>query len=122
MVSANKQPIEHKRAESLNKAVENIIKIIGEVDVISKKVGDKDESLEVGKLRLAKNVTDIMSKLNSIKFEKMKPLFEPAVITIPDDDLEDNTDKKENDDGEDNKKNDRIETKTYKLPSHFFFL
>ena len=69
------------------------------MDVISKKEGDKD-----GKLRLAKVVTDIIGKLNSIKFEKIKPLFEPAVITIPDDDLEDNTEKKENDDGQDNKK------------------
>ena len=106
---------EHKRAESLAKAVENIIKVIGEVDVISKKEGSKDETVEVGKLRLGKDVTDIMNKLNSIKFDKIKPLFEPAVSTITDDDLEETTDKKENDDGQDNKRKDRIETKTYNL-------
>ena len=106
---------EHKRAESLAKAVENIIKVIGEVDVISKREGSKDETVEVGKLRLGKDVTDIMNKLNSIKFDKIKPLFEPAVATITDDDLEEATDKKENDDGQDSKRMDRIETKTYKL-------
>ena len=106
---------EHKRAESLAKAVENIIKVMGEVDVISKREGSKEESLEVGKLRLGKDVTDIMNKLNSIKFDKIRPLFEPAVAIITDDDLDDTTDKKENDDGQDSKRMDRIETKTYKL-------
>ena len=106
---------EHKRAESLAKAVENIIKVMGEVDVISKREGSKEESMEVGKLRLGKDVTDIMNKLNSIKFDKIRPLFEPAVAIITDDDLDDTTDKKENDDGQDNKRMDRIETKTYKL-------
>ena len=63
---------EHKRAESLAKAIENITKTFKEIDVIAKKTGADAETDSVAKLRLSKDVTDMMAKRYGLKKLKQK--------------------------------------------------
>ena len=63
---------EHKRAESLAKAIENITKTFGELDTIVKKPVTDLEQDSVAKIRLNKNVEDMMAKINGLKINDLK--------------------------------------------------
>ena len=101
---------EHKRAESLAKAIENITKTFKEIDVIAKKTGADAETDSVAKLRLSKDVTDMMAKIYGLKIDDLKGLLEPKKVTIEtaDDDL---LDTKVNEDQDNTKLNDTLKQK-----------
>ena len=111
---------EHKRAEHLAKAIENITKIFAELDGIAKKPGAEIETDSVAKLRLSKDVTDIMAKVHGLKISELKGLLDPKKVTIlaSDDDLtETNVNEEQNNPKDDKeiKSNEKTETKTYKF-------
>ena len=109
---------EHKRAENLAKAIENITKTFGEIDAIVKKPISEIETDQVAKLRLNKDVTDMMAKINGLKINDLKGLLEPNKITLgtSDDDLVDtNVNEEPNSHKEEIKLYEKTETKTYKL-------
>lgn len=110
---------EHKRAEKLAKAIEQITKTFGEIDTIVKKPVTDMEQDSVAKLRLNKNVTEMMEKINGLKINDLKGLLEPSKVTsgASDDDLIDpNVNEETNNLNEEEVKlNDKYETKTYKL-------
>ena len=111
---------EHKRAENLAKAIEQITKTFGEIDTIVKKPVTEMEQDGVAKLRLNKNVTEMMEKINGLKINDLKGLLEPSKVTsgASDDDLIDTNVNEEQNSHKDElevKLNDKYETKTYKL-------
>jgi hypothetical protein len=111
---------EHKRAESLAKAIENITKTFGELDTIVRKPVTDLEQDSVAKIRLNKNVEDMMAKINGLKINDLKGLLAPNKVTsgASDDDLIETNDNEEHNNPREElevKLNDRTETKTYKL-------
>jgi hypothetical protein len=98
---------EHKRAEKLAKGILAHKKVFDEIKTISEKTGATGETGGVGKLRLGKDVTDIMGKINGLNIGKLDEFLVPNQIQSSDDDSsEANTEEK---------KSNVHEKKTFKL-------